>query len=263
MPRRHKPSPWQALPYKFDSQIQDEVKKCYPPHVMENIIKAARIEKIEPDPAKQVESAEIIKHAIIYFGIDAKNRLNLSKRPTPAQRKAALKKVERASHTLKELSKTLDSDSSDDFKRAMLSDSFSDQALSIDPGYAAYPFRGYAKFRALLNIISKLEQWSTIAQEHTQKPKDGNKPADVRRWFAEDIINLWITIGHKKPTLTSRWDNSKTTGALMEFTNAAAGPLGLLPMEAALRQAKELWKKKGPEPPRQTPFPSGRLFHLE
>ena len=254
MPRRHKPSSWQALPYKFDRQIQDEVEKCYPPQVMENIIKAARIEKIEPDPAKQVESAEIIKHAIIYFGIDAKNRLNLSKRPKPAQRKAALKKVERASHTLKELLKTLDSDSSDDFKRAMLSDSFSDHALGINLKSASHRSRGYAKFQALLDIIDKLEQWATIAQEHTQEPKDGNKPADVKRWFAEDIIDLWITIGHKRPTLTWDENHSKTTGALMEFTNAAAGPLGLERMEAALRQAKELWKKKGHKTPRQAPF---------
>ena len=250
MARRHKPSSWQALPYKFDSQIQDEVKKCYRPEVMENIVKAACLEKIDPDPAKHVELAKIIEHAIIYFGVEAKNRLNLSKRPTPAQRKAALKKVEKTAHTLNEILKTLDSDSTDDLRRAMSSDLFSEHALGIDLKSVFHQPRAYAKFQALLDIISKLEQWATIAQEHTQEPKDGNKPADVKRWFAEDIIDLWITIGYEKPTVT--WDpiHSKTTGALMEFTNAAAGPLGLEPIEAALRQGIEEWKKKGHKTPR-------------
>lgn len=144
----------------------------------------------------------------------------------------------------------LDSDSSEDLRRAMLSDSFSDHALGIDPESAAYPFRGYAKFQTLMDIICKLEQWAAKAQEHTQEPKDGDNRADVKRWFAEGLIDLWTTIGYKKPTVTWDGNHSKTTGALMDFANAAAGPLGLLPMEAALRHEIQLWKKKGPEPPR-------------
>ena len=254
MPRRHKPSSWQARPFKSDSQIQEEVKKCYPPHVMKNIIKAACLEKIEPDSVKQAELAKKIELAIISLGVWTKNWHNLRERPTPAQRKAALRKVEKTAHTLNEILKTLDSDSSYDLRRAMLSDSFSDHALGIDPESAAYPFRGYAKFQTLLDIISKLEQWATKAQEHTQKPKDGDNRADVKRWYAEGLIEIWITIVHKRPTLTWDGNHSKTTGALMEFTNAAARPLGLEPMEAALRQEIKLWKKKGPEPPRQAPF---------
>jgi hypothetical protein len=244
MPRRHKPSPWQALPYKFDSQIQDEVKKCYPPEVMENIIKAACLEKIQPDPAKRAEIAKAIENSIIYLGIDTKNWQNLPNRPTPSQREAALRKVEKATHTLNEILKTLDSDSSYDLRWAMLSDSFSDRALGIEQESADYPFRGIAKFQTLLDITNKLEQWAATAQERTKEKKDGNKPADVKRWFAERITKIWIMIGYEKPTITTRTDNSKTTGPLMEFTNAAAGPLGLLPMEAALKEEIKLWREK-------------------
>ena len=257
MARRHKPSSWQALPYKyFDRQTEEEVKKCYPPHVMKDIIKAACLEKIEPDPDEQVKLAKKIELAIISLGVETKNLHNLSKRPTPAQRKAALRKVEKASHTLNEILNKLDSDSTDDLRRAMSSDSFSDHALSIDMKSVFHQPRAYAKYHILLDIISKLEQWAAIAQKYTQEPKDGDKPADVKRWFAEDIIKIWIMIGYKKPTITWRGDYNppRTIGALMEFTNAAARPLGLLPMEAALRQAIQLWKKKGPEPPRQAPF---------
>jgi hypothetical protein len=247
MARRHKPSSWQASPWKFDSQIQDEVKKCYPPQVMKKIIEAACLEKVSPDSVKQAELAKIIEHNIINLGVWTKNWLNLSQRPTPAQRKAALRKIEKAAHTLNEILKTLDSDSSDDLRRVMLSDPFSSQVLGNNPQLAAVlSLRGYAKFQTLVDIISKLEQWATIAQEHTKELKDGDRPADVKRWFAKGLIEIWIMIGYKKPTVTSRWDYSKTTGALMEFTNAAAGPLGLLPMEAALRQEIKLWKKKGP-----------------
>jgi len=176
--------------------------------------------------------------------------LNLRERPTPAQRKAALKKVEKAVHTLNDVLNTLDYDSADDLQRMLLSDPFSNQALGIDPESAPYPLRGYAKFKTLLDIISKLEHWAATAQEHTKELKYGDKRADVKRTYAEKLIEIWIMIGYKKPTITSRWDNSKTTGALMEFTNAAAGPIGLERMEAALRQAIKLWKNKGPEPPR-------------
>ncbi len=260
MPRRHKPSSWQASPWKFDRQIQDEVKKCYTPQVMKNIIKAARLEKIEPDLVKQAKLAKIIKQNIISLGVWTKNLHNLSNRPTPAQRKAALRKIEKTTHTLNEIFKTLDSDSSYDLRRAMLSDPFSDHALGIDPESAAYPSRGIAKFQTLLDIISKLEQWATRAQVHTKELKDGDKPADVKRWFAEGIIDIWITIGHKRPTLTWDGNHSKTTGALMEFTNAAAGPLGLLTMEAALRQAKELWKKRGRKRPVKLPLMSFNCY---
>jgi hypothetical protein len=220
---------------------------------MKQIIKAARLEKIEPDLRKQAELAKIIEHNIIRLGLWTVNWQNLSNRPTPAQRKAALKKIEKASHTLNEVLKKLDSDSSDDLRRAMLSDSFSNHALGTNPELdAPRPLRGYAKFQTLLGICNKLEQWAAIAQEHTKEPKDGDKPADVKRWFAEGLIDIWILIGYKKPTITVRWDcdPQKTTGALMKFANAAARPLGLEPMEAALRQAIELWRKKGHKPPR-------------
>jgi hypothetical protein len=182
-----------------------------------------------------------------------KKWLNLRKRPTPAQRKAALKKVEKAVHTLNEIFKTLDYDSADDLRRTMLLDPFSSQALGNTPNLdPAFPLRGVANFQTLLDIIGTLEQWATTAQEHTKKLKDGDRRADVKRWFAEGIIDIWILIGHKEPTLTWRGDYNpqRTTGALMEFANAAAGPLELLPMEATLRQEIKLWKKKGPEPPR-------------
>jgi len=174
--------------------------------------------------------------------------LNLSKRPTPVQRKTALKKIEKAAHTLNELFKTLDSDSTDDLRRSMLSDPFSYQALGTDPELdAAHPLLGYAKFQTLIDITNKLEQWAMIAQKNTQKPKDGDNPADVKRWFAEGLIKIWIKIGYEKPTISWRGDYElpKTTGPLMEFANAAACPLGLLPIEGALRQEIALWKKKG------------------
>jgi hypothetical protein len=248
MPRRHKPSLWQPTNWRFDRQLQREVKKYYPPEVMEEIIKAARLEKIEPNSAKQRKLAIIIKNNIIILGVWTKNWLNLSKRPTPAQRKAALRRIEKKVHTLNEALKKLDYDSSDDLRSAMLSDPFSHQALSTDPELGAgHSLRGYAKFKTLLDIISKLEQWAAKAQEETKKPKDGDKRADVKRWFAEGLIDIWIMIGYKKPTITWRtYYPEGTPGPLMEFTNAAARPLGLLPMEAALRQAIKEWKKKGP-----------------
>ncbi|MGD0275338.1 MAG: hypothetical protein ABSB79_04655 [Syntrophales bacterium] len=255
MVRTHKPSSWQAGPWRFDRQTQEEVKKCYPPQVMEEIIKAARLEKITPDLKKQAKLAKIIERNIISLGEWIINCRNLSDRPSPAQRKAALEKIEKAVHTLNVSLKKLDSDSSDDLRRTMLSDSFSNWALGTDPELdAPRPLRGYAKFQTLVDIISKLEQWAAIAQEHTQEPKDGDKHADIKRWFAEGLIEIWILIGYKKPTITWRYDYSKTTGALMEFANAAARPLKLDPMEAALRQEIEQWKKKGPKPPRKTPF---------
>jgi hypothetical protein len=246
MARYHKPSSWQAVRWRFDSQMEDEVKKCYPPQVMKEIIKAACLGKIEPDLDKQAELAKIIEHNIINLGAWTKNWLNLSNRPTPVQRKAALKRIGKMARTLSEGLKTLDSDSADDLRRAMLSDPFSSRALGTEPELsAADPRLGYAKFQTLTDISSKLEQWAAIAQEHTKEPKDGNKPADVKRWFAGGLIQIWVMIGYKKPTIAWRDDQSKTTGALMEFTNAAARPLGLDPMEAALRQEIELWKKKG------------------
>lgn len=123
----------------------------------------------------------------------------------------------------------------------MLSDPFSYQALGTDPkSGAAHRLRGYAKFQTLLVIISKLEQWAAKAQKDTQTTKDGDKRADVKRWFAEGLIEIWIMIGYKKPTITSRYDCSKTTGALMEFTNAAARP----------QRRNKTMEKKGPKSPR-------------
>jgi hypothetical protein len=251
MARRYKPSSWQPSSWRLDSQIHDEVKKLYPPRVMKEIIRAARLEKIEPDSVKRAALAKTIECSIINLGVLIKNELNLSSRPRPAQRKAALKRIEKATHTLNEALKTLDGDSSDDLRRAMLSDPFSHHTLGIDPGLGAGHWsRRYGKFKTLLDIISKLEQWAAKAQEDTKKPKDGDKRADVKRWFAEGLIEIWIMIGHKKPTITWLWDKSETSGALMKFTNAAARPFNLLPMEAALREEIKQWKKKGPESPR-------------
>lgn len=257
MTRHHKPSSWQSGRKRFDSQIQEEVRKCYPPVVMGKIIKAACLEKIQFDLDKQAELAELIEHNIISLGVWAKNWLNLPSRPTPAQRKTALKKIEAAAHTLNALFKTLNSDSVDDLRRAMLSDAFSYRALGTDPALdPAHPELGYAKFQTLVDINNKLEQWAAIAQKNTMKPKDGDNAADVKRWYAEGLIKIWIKIGYEKPTITWRgdYDSPKTTGALMEFANAAARPLGLLPMEGALRQAITLWKKTGLKPPRKTPL---------
>jgi hypothetical protein len=246
MTRSHKPSSWQADPWRFDKWVHDEVKKLYPPQVMKEIIKAARLEKIEPNLRKRKRLERIIERNIINLAAWTINWSNLPNRPTPAQRKAALKRIEKATHTLNETLKTLDYDSSDDLRRTMLLDPFSHQALGTGPeSGAAHWSRRYKEFQTMLDVISKLEQWAAIAQKDTQTPKDGNKRADVKRWFAEGLIDIWIMMGYKNPTITSRYDCSKTTGALMEFTNAAAGPLGLLPMEAALRQAMKQWRKTG------------------
>jgi hypothetical protein len=222
---------------------------------MKEIVKAACLEKIESDSAKRAKLAKILEQNIINLGVWTKNWLNLPKRPTPAQRKAALKKVGKAAHSLTEQLKMLDGDSNDDFRRAILSDPFSSRALGFDLKFAAtHPSRGYAEFRVLIDIIIKLEQWAAIAQEITQEPKDGDKLADIKRWYAEGLIQIWIMIGHKRPTITWRWDRSKTTGALMKFANAAARPFGFEPMEAALRQEIEQWRKTGPKPPSKTPL---------
>jgi len=60
MTRHHKPSSWQSSNWRFDINIQEEVKKCYPPAVMKKIIKAACLEKIEPDPDKQAELDSVV-----------------------------------------------------------------------------------------------------------------------------------------------------------------------------------------------------------
>lgn len=221
---------------------------------MEKIIQAARLEKIEPDSVKQTKLAKMIEHDIIFLGGFTKNWLKLKNRPTPAQRKTALKKIEKATHTLNGILKTLDGDSTDDLRKAMLSDPFSRQALGTDPEvYPGHRTRGHAQFQTLFDIIYKLEDWSKIAQEQTNIPKDGDKPADVKRWFAEGIIKIWIRIGYEKPTLIWRRSQKITAGALMEFAEAAARPLGLEPIEAALREEIKVWKKRGPEPPPKYP----------
>jgi len=257
MPRTHKPSSWQPSNWQFDNKVLEEAKNCYPPPVMEEIIKVARLEKIESDPVKRKELEKILERNIIDLAVEMINLFNLLKRPRPAQRKAALKRIEKATHTMNEALMKLDGDSSEDLRRAMLSDSFSSWALGTTPEFdIPRPLRGYAKFNTLLDIISKLEQWAMAAQQRTVEPKDGDKRADAKHWFAKRLINIWITIGYKKPTVTWRGDlhPPKTTGIFMEFTNAAARPFNLLPMEAALRQGIKQWKidqgkKKGSKDP--------------
>lgn len=141
---------------------------------MGGIIKAAHLERIEPDLVKQAELAKAIEHNIIILGGWTINWLNLSNRPTPTQRKAGLKRIEKAARTLAEKLKALDGDSASDLRDAVLSDPFSKQALGTNPEIdETNPSQGYAKFQALLDIIGKLEQWATIAQERTRNPKDG------------------------------------------------------------------------------------------
>ena len=150
MVRTHKPSSWQPAVWRLDNQLEEEVKKCYPPPVMEKIIQAARLEKIEPDSVKQTKLAKMIEHDIIFLGGFTKNWLKLKNRPTPAQRKTALKKIEKATHTLNGILKTLDGDSTDDLRKAMLSDPFSRQALGTDPEvYPGHRTRGHAQFQTL------------------------------------------------------------------------------------------------------------------
>jgi len=246
MVRHHKLSSWQAGSWQFDSQIQDEVKKCYPADIMKEIIKAAHLEKIATNLQKRQELEKVIETSIMMLGVWTKNWSNLPNRPTPAQRKVALKKVEKAAHVLNELFQTLDTDSYNDLRKAMLSDSYSDQVLAIDPRLDPTLPLQYAKFQTILGICSRLEQWAVAAQEHTKKPKDGDKNADIKRWFAEGLIKIWIKVGHEKPTISWRGDYElpKTNGPFMEFVNAAARPLGLIPMEFALRQEIDSWKKK-------------------
>jgi len=254
MVRHYKISSWQPGSWPSGKQLESikaEVKDLYSPNVMKKIISAARLSKITPNSTKQAKLAKIIEQNIINFAIWIKSISNLEKRPLPAQRKAALKRVEKAANTLKDILQTLDGDSADNLRQAIMSDSEIKKILFSDPEYNAPPrLEEYIKCQALLNVVSKLEQWSQIAQKKTLKPKDGNRLADTKRWLAERLIKLWILIGYEKPTVTWCYEYSKTTGALMEFTNAAASPLGLLPMEAALRQEIELWKKAGHKPPR-------------
>jgi hypothetical protein len=259
MVRKYQKSSWQPTSWPSGNQLdilEGEVRALYTPQVMKTIIAAARLKKITSNTTKQAKLAKVIEQNIINLGIWIKSTSNLTRRPLPAQRKAALKKVAKAANTLKDILKALDGDSSDDLRWAIMSDLERNKILFTDPEYnAPHRLEGYIKFQALLNVVSKLEQWSQIAQKKTLKPKDGNRRADVKRQFTEGLIQIWILIGHKKPTVTSRSDYKVhgTSGALMEFTKAAASPLGLEPMEGALRQAIAQWKKTGLEPPHEIP----------
>ena len=247
MVRQHKPSSWQPGRWNFSGEIEEDIKKCYPPEVMSKIVATTQLQKITTDADKQTELAKIIENNIIKLGVWTRNWATLPDRPTPAQRRSTLKKVETAAHTLNELLEALDGDCADDLRRVMLGDAaFSSHAFGTDPDLdVRNPRFGRAKFQALLNITTKLEEWVAAAQENTQKPKDGDKPADIKRWFAEGLIKIWVKIGYEKPTIV--WSNNppKATGALMEFTTAVAKPLGLNPMESALREAIAVWRKTG------------------
>jgi hypothetical protein len=254
MVRHYKKSSWQPSSWPYGKQLdilEAEVRALYPPRVMKKIVSTARLNKITSNSTRQAKLAEVIENNIIIFATEIKSTSNLEKRPSPAQRKAALKRVEKAANTLKDILQTLDGDSSDDLRWEIMSDPERNKILFTDPEYnAPHRLEGYIKFQTLLNVIGKLEQWSQTAQNKTLEPKDGNRLADTKRWLAERLIQLWILIGYEKPTITWRYEYSKTTGALMEFVNAVAHPLGLKPMEAALRHQIDLWKKTEHKPPR-------------
>jgi hypothetical protein len=250
MPRTHKPSTWQAPAWKFNQEIYDEVVACYPPDLMQRIVASAHLDRIQPDAGKRAELARIVEHNIILLGVWTKNWLNLPKRPTPPQRKAALAKIRNAAKNLHEVLATLDSDAAEDFRRVMLADDFSRHALGIDPAIdMPGPMQGFAKYQTLVNLSQKIEQWASTARAGITARKEGNRSADVKRWYAEGLVDIWIQIGYKRPTITCDPIGGKAKGPLMEFATAAARPLRLFSMESAIRHAIAEWKKKGRTPP--------------
>ena len=245
MVRHYKPSTWRPGNWDFTGEAHEAVRQHYPSEVMNRIIKAARLGKLTSDIGRQTELAGIIETRIVQLGVWTINTAHLVKRPTIAERKAALIKIEKLALKLNQVLKNLDDDCSYDLRRAMLSDPYSYRALLTDPTLdAAHPLLGFAKYQTLINVSEKIPEWASIAQANTKKAKDGDKLADPKRWFAEGLVKIWIAIGYKKPTITysSLRNPPKATGALMEFVTLAAEPMGFKSMEATLRESIDLWK---------------------
>lgn len=247
MTRNYQQSDWKFSAWDFSNEAYGKAQALYPEERMRDIVKAARIDALTKNKSHRTRKATYLRKAVINLAAWTQNWKYLADRPSPAQRRATLMRLADSLSNTNEILNGLDSDTLDDLRIIIADDPISVKLLAIpDDCRAPIPLFSYVRLDNLRILINSMEQWSKLAAAKSRKAKkDGDLPADIKRWYVEGLIKIWLGVGHKKPTVTTA--GSYTKGAFMEFAKLASEPLGLWPLEATIRKEIQNYKLLSPK----------------
>lgn len=206
---------------------------------MEGIVVAAGL-----DPAASEYEAK--RHLLEYGTIRIAARVfaleRLRSRASPSQRKAALILIERQSSQLLATLSRLDSDTKFDLCTAMTErhrDLITRGKRADDLGLL-HQFGNPTYDAIVTNLVDMAnaagDAERSIADQKATARRLGNNPADVKNAAARLIAQLWTHLGHE-PRRSYDSDLKEETGPFLRFAQAIADPLGLGPMDFAVRSA--------------------------